>query len=228
MSAVFFISGAASLIFELVWFHRAGLVFGNSLWAASIVLSSFMGGLAVGSAAAGRYGHRISKPLHTYAALEILVAVSGIALTYALPGLTYLFVPIAQAIQDNPVLVNVIRLAVAFAALLIPASAMGATLPVLVAGLCRESADSARMKSALFGRTLGRLYGWNTLGAVAGVVFGEIVLVDRLGVAGSAWAAAGLDLVAAGGALVIATRANESSPSSSRPTATPARNARAR
>ena len=75
MSAVFFISGAASLIFELVWFHRAGLVFGNSLWAASIVLSSFMGGRAIGSAAAGRYGHRISKPLHAYAALEILVAV---------------------------------------------------------------------------------------------------------------------------------------------------------
>ena len=88
-----------------------------------------------------------------------------------------------------------------------------------MAGLCRESADNSRTKSALFGRTLGRLYGWNTLGAVAGVVFGEVVLVDRLGVAGSAWAAAGLDLVAAVGALVIATRANESSTSSSRPTA---------
>jgi predicted membrane-bound spermidine synthase len=215
VSAVFFISGAASLIFELVWFHRAGLVFGNSVWAASIVLSSFMGGLAVGSAAAGRYGHRISKPLYAYAALEILVAVSGITLTYVLPGLTYFFVPVGQAIQDNPVLVNVIRLAAAFAALLVPASAMGATLPVLVAGLCRESADGSRAKSALFGRTLGRLYGWNTLGAVAGVLFGEILLVDRLGVSGSAWAAAGLDLVAAGGALVIATRAKESSPSPS-------------
>jgi spermidine synthase len=42
VSVVFFISGAAGLIFEVVWFNRSGLVFGNSIWAASLVLSSFM------------------------------------------------------------------------------------------------------------------------------------------------------------------------------------------
>jgi spermidine synthase len=51
----FFLSGAAGLIFEMVWFHRCALVFGNSVWAATIVLSTFMGGLAIGNALAGRY-----------------------------------------------------------------------------------------------------------------------------------------------------------------------------
>src|SRR5262245_23104045 len=165
-----------------------------------------MGGLAIGSAAAGRYGNRLTSPLRAYAALEILVAGSGLVLTYALPGLSALFVPLAQSIEDSPGAVNLIRLVVTFAALLIPASAMGATLPVLVAGLSRESADRSRAKTAVFGRTLGRLYGWNTMGAVAGVLLAEVVLVERLGVAGSAWMAATLDVAAAGAALVLARR----------------------
>jgi len=45
LTLAFVASGAAGLIFEMVWFYRASLVFGNSIWAASIVLSSFMAGL---------------------------------------------------------------------------------------------------------------------------------------------------------------------------------------
>src|SRR5438094_6668692 len=90
LSLIFFMSGIAGLIFEIVWFYRCGLVFGNSVWAASVVLSSFMGGLAVGNGLVGWYGHRIRRLLPAYAALEAIVAVSGLALTYALPELTRL------------------------------------------------------------------------------------------------------------------------------------------
>ena len=85
LSLVFFISGAAGLIFEIVWFHRAGLVFGNSIWSTSIVLSSFMGGLALGGALVAAYSDRIRAFLRTYAALEVIVAVSGIGVIYGLP-----------------------------------------------------------------------------------------------------------------------------------------------
>jgi predicted membrane-bound spermidine synthase len=44
MTLVFCASGAAGLIFEVVWFHRAGLLFGHSIWATSVVFASFMGG----------------------------------------------------------------------------------------------------------------------------------------------------------------------------------------
>src|SRR5438552_4066715 len=71
---VCFVSGAAALIFEMVWFHRSGLVFGNSVWATSLVLSSFMGGLTIGSAIVGRSGHRVRRFLRAYAATEVVVA----------------------------------------------------------------------------------------------------------------------------------------------------------
>ena len=51
--AIFFASGASALIFETLWFRQAGLAFGNSIWASSLVLSGFMGGLALGKPVLG-------------------------------------------------------------------------------------------------------------------------------------------------------------------------------
>src|SRR5262249_39957972 len=61
-----------------------------------------------------------------------------------------------------------------------------------------------------FGVVLGRLYGWNTLGAVAGVVVTEVFLIRAVGVAGSAWTAALLDFAAAAAVISVAG-AHESS-----------------
>src|SRR6266446_5562031 len=80
-AVMFFGSGTAALIFEVVWFHRCGLIFGSTVWASSIVLSSFMGGLAVGNALTGWLGHKITRHLKVYAALEAMVGVSGLVLT---------------------------------------------------------------------------------------------------------------------------------------------------
>src|SRR5215467_16215188 len=87
LSVAFFFSGAAGLIFQVVWFHRAGLVFGSSVWAVTIVLSSFMGGLALGNALAGNYAPRVERPLVVYARAEVVVAVPGLAVTFLLPQL---------------------------------------------------------------------------------------------------------------------------------------------
>jgi spermidine synthase len=196
---VCFVSGAAGLIFEMVWFHRSGLVFGNSVWATSLVLSSFMGGLTIGSAIVGRSGHRVRRFLRAYAATEAAVAVSGVALTHALPGLTSSVVTLTRPAAENLWLINAVRFVTAFTILLVPSTAMGATLPLLVAALARWRAG--------FGSALGQAYGWNTLGAVAGVVGAEVWLIGRLGVAGSAWFAASLSLGAATLALWLSRRA---------------------
>lgn len=183
------VSGAAALIFETVWFHRSGLVFGNSVWSTSLVLSSFMGGLAIGSAIVGASGHRVRKFLRAYAAAEVVVAVSGVALTHALPGLTHAVVSLTRPESDRLLFTNLVRFLTAFGVLLVPSSAMGATLPLLVAGLAPWRAG--------FGQALGQVYGWNTLGAVVGVTGAEVWLIGAFGVAGSAWGAAVLSLGAA-------------------------------
>ena len=64
LCALFFLSGVAALLFETLWFRQAGLTFGNGVWASSLVLASFMAGLALGNALAVRFGARISRPLH--------------------------------------------------------------------------------------------------------------------------------------------------------------------
>jgi spermidine synthase len=190
LSAVFFTSGAAALIFEAAWFYRAGLVFGSSVWAASVVLSSFMTGLALGSAIVAWGRPRFSKPLVAYATLEVVVAASGVALTAVMPALAGVVGRVAAVAGSTIWLANVLRFPVAFALLLIPATAMGATLPLLVGAVCRWHPG--------FGRALGRLYGWNTIGAVVGVLTAEVVLVRFVGVMGSAAIAGGLNLAAGG------------------------------
>ena len=61
----FVLSGATALIYEVLWARMLGLVFGATTLAVSTVLAAFMGGLALGSALAGKFAHRIEKPLAT-------------------------------------------------------------------------------------------------------------------------------------------------------------------
>ncbi|MCP5057785.1 MAG: spermidine synthase [bacterium] len=198
LCVIFFLSGAAALTFEQLWFRQAGLALGNSIWASSLVLAGFMGGLAIGNAVMARFGHRVRRPVALYAGLELAIAITGISLVHLFPMLSPLLAPILRPVLDVPLAVNMIRLGSAFLLLLVPSAAMGATLPLLVAAVHRRQRQ--------FGRALGLLYGWNTLGAVVGVIFGEVVLIDQLGIRTTAWVAGGVNLLAAGLAWMVSRR----------------------
>jgi spermidine synthase len=198
LSAVFFLSGAAALLFETLWFRQAGLALGNSVWAASLVTASFMAGLAAGAWAAGWKRVRLPRPLQAYAALELTVGVLGVAVVIAFPRMWGVIAALSGPLAGHPAALNAFRLTVAFAVLAVPACALGATLPLLLEALAPGGA---------FGAALGRLYGWNTLGAVAGALAGEFLLIERLGVRGTALAAGGLDLIAAAAVLALIRRA---------------------
>ena len=198
LSLVFFASGAAALIFETLWFRQAGLMLGNSVWATSLVTSSFMGGLAIGNVLAGAWGFRLRRPLLAYACLEAAIAATGLGLIAVLPQLTGFMAPAFTPLLDQPAVLNALRFVVAFLLLLIPATAMGATLPILAGAL---SVGEPR-----FGRVLGMLYGWNTLGAVAGALAGEAFLIERFGVSGTGWCAAALNAGAVVSALLLSRR----------------------
>ena len=196
LSLLFFVSGAAALIFETLWFRQAGLSFGNGVWASSIVLGSFMAGLALGNGLAAWAGGRILRPIRFYAAVEAVIAISGVALVWLLPRLGEFLAPLLQTLEGAPLLLNFFRLGSGFLLLLVPATAMGATLPLLVKALLAHDTN--------FGAALGRLYGWNTLGAVVGALAGEGVLLEGVGIYGTAFVAGALDLGAALGALALA------------------------
>ncbi|MFP6654122.1 MAG: spermidine synthase, partial [Myxococcota bacterium] len=186
---LFFLSGAAALLFETLWFQQAGLVLGNSIWASSLVMAAFMGGLGIGNGLAARLGRHIANPIQAYAFLEILIGATGVALVYGLPMTMPLIARLLHPFLDEAWLQQFVRLVVAFSLLLLPSTAMGATLPLLVKELFAQD--------HLFGRVLGRLYGWNTLGAVAGAFVGHSLMMSSLGIRGSAWLAAATNLIAA-------------------------------
>jgi spermidine synthase len=196
--AIFALSGAVSLAFEALWFRQASLVFGNGVWASSLVLSSFMAGIALGNGLAARYAARARRPVAVYALLEAAIAISGVGLVWTLPSLTSVLTVVLGPFFEQPWILNLVRLAVGFGVLLVPATAMGATLPLLVRGMHAYDLN--------FGSVLGRLYGSNTLGAMFGAVAGEMFLIEWLGVRGSAVSVGMLGLAVAVGALLIARR----------------------
>jgi predicted membrane-bound spermidine synthase len=195
---MFFLSGAGALAFEAVWFSQAALVVGNSVWSAALVVGAFMAGLALGTLLAAALARRWRDLVLGYARVEVVAALSGLALVFAFPHLPALIAPLLAPWLGVDVLLEPARLAIAFVLLAVPATALGATLPLLAKPLEAASGN--------FGFALGRLYGLNTLGAVAGVLLAELVLIPQLGLRGSGIAAACCNLGAAAIAWRIAPR----------------------
>ncbi|PMP77957.1 MAG: spermine synthase, partial [Roseiflexus castenholzii] len=135
--ALFFVSGASGLIDEVVWFRLLSLSFGVSVYAASAVLTAFMGGLALGSWAFGRITARLTQRHKSETALLRLFALllMGVALfAFATPALfsslTNLYVWIAHWLQPEPFTYHAARTALATLALVPPTFLMGGTLPL--------------------------------------------------------------------------------------------------
>ncbi|MGH8120088.1 MAG: fused MFS/spermidine synthase, partial [Gammaproteobacteria bacterium] len=186
---IFFLSGASALIYEVLWFRLASLVFGNSVWGAALVLSGFMAGLALGSYLVARNGSRVTRPMFFYAVMEITIGCAGLLVVVILPGLQETFALLFRSLLDQLLLLNLLRLFLVFIILLLPTMVMGATLPIMVKSLVTLDRD--------FGKVLGSLYGINTLGAVAGVLVCEYLLINILGIRNSASLAAAINLAAA-------------------------------
>ena len=67
---IFVLSGAAGLVYEIVWSRQLVLVFGNTTQAVSAILTGFFGGMAIGAAVGGRVADRVRSPLRLYGTLE--------------------------------------------------------------------------------------------------------------------------------------------------------------
>src|SRR5213594_4279521 len=154
LCSILFLSGIGALIFEVLWLRLSGLAFGNSIWAGVLILSSFMAGLALGNALAASSKIRRWRPLHLYAVLEVLVALFGCTIVLSLPVLGDWMRPVWQALWNyQPTLLG-LRFIVSFLILLVPTTAMGLTLPVMI--------EDPALRETEFGRAISFLYGSNT------------------------------------------------------------------
>ena len=195
LCGVLFFSGTGALIFETLWLRLSGLAFGNSTWAAALILSSFMAGLALGNALAASSKIRRWRPLHFYAVLELAVAFFGCTIVFGLPVLGDWMRPVWQTLWNyQPTLLG-LRFVVSFLILLVPTTAMGLTLPVII--------EDPLLREMEFSRAIGFLYGSNTLGAMLGAVLGEAYLIGAFGLYGTSVTAGATLCIAAAIALVV-------------------------
>ena len=171
---LFFLSGAAGLVYQVSWARSLGVVFGASHLAVTTVLAVYMGGLALGSALVGRLADRSSRPLRLYGLLELGVGASAAGFLLLMKLYPWLYPPVARLAEDSPAWLTVVRTAFAVLAMVVPTTLMGGTLPVLARFVARREDGVARQ--------LSLLYAVNTAGAVAGTVATGFVLIRALGV----------------------------------------------
>ena len=171
--ACFFFSGAAGLIYQVAWGKALGLIFGHTVYAIATVTAVFMAGLAAGSAFIGRWSEHRPEPVVLYAWIEFLVAATGTFSLAGLAGVRSLYVAAYPSVSGQQPLLLALRFFGATVVLFIPTFLMGGTLPILVQGITRNSAE--------LGMRVSQLYWVNTLGAVAGTLISGFVLLPALG-----------------------------------------------
>ncbi|MEO8143274.1 MAG: hypothetical protein ABI654_03585 [Betaproteobacteria bacterium] len=191
LAPIFFLSGAAALLYQICWQRMLFVSFGIDIESVTIIVSTFMLGLGAGALAGGWIADRLpARLLLLFAACELGIGLFGLASAPLIRAAGETFV---QSPRTVVALVN-------FALLLMPTSLMGATLPLLVT-------DAVRRHGGI-GVSVGRLYFVNTLGATAGalaVAMGVFRYVD-LGTAINSAAAVNFSVAALGGILAWKSR----------------------
>ena len=164
LSLLFAASGCAALIYEIVWFQMLQLVIGSTAISLAVLLSSFMGGLSLGSVLLpSRIGLTV-RPLRAWAWLELCLGGLGMGVYLVMPLLGKVF-----AGTGTSGFTAMLLRAAPCAACLVPSTMlMGATLPTI-------SRLAASNRQGMF--QLGLVYGANTLGAVFGALFSGFVLL---------------------------------------------------
>ena len=176
--AFFLVSGFCSILYELIWLRLAMAQFGVTTPMISIVLSSFMGGLGVGSLAAGslvrRYAHRLTiPPLQLYAAAEILIGCSAVVVPLELLAGRYVLEHLGQTLSLSSA-GYYIAAGIWLACTLVPwCACMGATIPLGMFAIRSGKQIESR-------RSFSFLYLANVLGAVAGSLI-PLLLIEELG-----------------------------------------------
>ena len=192
--ACFFLSGFAALLYQTAWSRELSFVFGTSDLAVAAVLAAYMGGLALGSAVAARFAHRVRRPVLVYGVLEGAIALCALAVPWAIRGLDTLYVGMLggrEVLESGlPAAATAFQLGAAFAILLPPTAFMGATLPLLARyAVQREEEISTR---------IGLLYAINTVGAIGGTVCAAFALMPELGLRLTVYVGAAINFVVFG------------------------------
>ena len=158
---IYFISGACSLIYEVIWRRLLKLILGNTTYATSITVAVFLGGLALG---AFLIRNRVDKTkinkLKLYGIIEIIISCYTLLTPLLLNNLDYFYKFIYRAYAPSSSTILFLQIIFSVVVLLIPTILMGFTLPILTSWIAS--------KKEYLSSTVGIIYSFNTFGALLG------------------------------------------------------------
>lgn len=176
---IFLLSGFSGLIYESVWSRYLKLLLGSAAYAQALVIIIFMGGMAVGAALAAKYTHRLKNIILWYGVCEIVIGLFGLGFHGLFTTTSDLFFNQVASSVDSQGTLLTIKFALASLMILPQSILLGATFPLITAGLIRKYPEKSGNKIAV-------LYFLNSLGAAIGVLFSAFVLVPSVGLPGTA------------------------------------------
>src|SRR5262249_18521934 len=136
---LFFLSGAAGLMYESVWTRYLGLFVGNQAYSQILVLVIFLGGMSVGATIVSRRAGRVRDPLWSYAVMEVLIGLMGVGFHWVFVPATTGAYPSAFPPRAGGPLIHVIKGGLAFAMLLPQSLLRGTPSPLMGAGVIRRA-----------------------------------------------------------------------------------------
>jgi spermidine synthase len=185
-------SGAAALVYEVVWTRKLATIMGSSTYALSTMLAAFMLGLSLGGLLGGLWVPRLKRHLRAFAICEIAIGLSALATIPLIEAAAPLFLRIYFVFHASFQAYTAAQFGVVLLVMLVPTTLMGMTFPLVIRHFAAGRSETARRA--------GFLYAFNTFGAVIGSTAAGFWLIPRLGAGDATLMAALLNI---GAALVI-------------------------
>lgn len=171
--AVFALSGLFSMCYQVLWTRAYVIVLGSSTYSFTVILVSFLIGLASGSAVMSTQLKRISRPIFWLALTQLGVTLTATLAFFLLDHLPELLFERLRQNVGSAYDVYAYNFLLVGLVVFLPTFLQGMAFPLVVRGLVRERAGS--------GRAVGRVYAFNTAGAIAGSFLAGFVLMPSLG-----------------------------------------------
>lgn len=160
-----FISGGIAILYETIWFHNLSLIMGSTSLALTLILTSFMLGLGLGSLFFGKIADK-KNPLKLYQILELGIGLFALFSLFLFSPLNYLYQILYDLFSSKPFFLNLFKFILSMLFLLPPTLFMGGTLPVAVKYLIRKFEKK--------GKAISTFYWVNTFGASLMALFAPL------------------------------------------------------
>jgi spermidine synthase len=185
---IFAVSGFCTMAYEVIWTKLLGLIVGPTTYSFTIVLVTFIMGLALGSMIFGYLGDKTRKPVWLLLGTQVAAALLVLAISQIMGNSQTFFTKLIFTFKDQFVLCSLVKAIVLFIFMILPTLCLGATFP-LVGKIYTQSLKK-------IAKSIGFAYAINIIGAVLGSFCAGFLLIPLLGKENSLSLVVGIQLLA--------------------------------